>query len=98
MAGPCRSNLYIYGDSGPVKAIVEWPSYGMDDRYLAGIWQADLLYGLCWFCLTPGERAFVTERHPGHGPRLTTLRFVTIEKSIQTILEVKVTPGATIGM
>jgi hypothetical protein len=52
-----RVNMYIYGDSSPVKAIVEWPGYTMDDTYLAGLWKADLLNQLRWYCLKPGHRA-----------------------------------------
>jgi Heterokaryon incompatibility protein (HET) len=52
-----RTNMYIYGGLSPVKAIVEWPGYTMDSTYLAGLWKADLLHQLRWWCEKPGRRA-----------------------------------------
>jgi len=34
--------VYIYRDTDPIKARVEWPSYLCDDTYLAGVWRANL--------------------------------------------------------
>jgi Heterokaryon incompatibility protein (HET) len=52
-----RTNIYVYGDDCPMKAIMEWPSYSMDSQYTAGLWRADILYGLRWYCQRPGRRA-----------------------------------------
>jgi hypothetical protein len=52
-----RVNMYIYGDSSPVKAIMEWPGYTVDDTYLSGLWKADLFNQLRWYCSKPGHRA-----------------------------------------
>jgi hypothetical protein len=53
---PIRTNMYVYSDTDPVKARVEWPGYVTDDQYLAGVWKADLCYQLRWYCVRPGRR------------------------------------------
>jgi hypothetical protein len=53
---PHKTNMYVYRDTDPIKARVEWPAYVTDDQYLAGVWKADLFYQLCWCCARPGRR------------------------------------------
>lgn len=54
---PARANMYVYGPDSPIRARVEWPGYTMDDVYLAGLWKADLLNQLRWYCTKAGVRA-----------------------------------------
>ena len=49
--------VYIYRDTDPIKARVEWPSYVCDDAYLPGLWRAALATQMQWSCKTPGTRA-----------------------------------------
>lgn len=48
--------LYVYKDHAPFPALVEWPDVVQDHCYLAGLWRADLWFGLSWLAASRGLR------------------------------------------